>query len=144
MGGIFIRNHHHIMLTDSLIIIAAITAATLIWRTLKDDHPAFKHWVRDLPLVGKSLSCGFCMPMWTTFFAVCIYNPLESWTPMQGTIGGAFWPLILFFSGWFTIGAGVLLLRSLIIVLMEAGSVLKHQHEAGHGIARDSALHEER
>lgn len=127
------------MFIDSLILIFSITTATLIWRTLKDDHPAFKRFVRELPIIGESLSCGFCMPMWTTFFVVLIYNPIATWIPAQGSVGGDWWPFWSFIVGWFTVGAGVLLLRNLIIVLMEAGALLKHRHEAGHATQTESS-----
>lgn len=120
------------MLTDYLIIVAAVTTGTLIWRNIKIDHPSFSEKVRSLPLIGGSLSCGFCFALWASLGAVVYSNPLIGWNPDHVLIESIF-PVANFFVSWFAVGAGVLLFRSVIIVLLELGAIVKHQHAAQHG-----------
>jgi hypothetical protein len=111
------------MFTDYLIITASITAVTILWRTVKDDRPRFKEFVRGLPLIGEPLSCGVCVSFWFSLPVVLVFNPLALWQP---------YPLLNLLCGWLCVSIGVLLLRSLIIVLLEAGATLKHRHHDSH------------
>ncbi len=121
MAGSFSGVIHATMLTDYLIIVSATSAVTLIWRNLKEDHPSLKRAVGSIPFFGEALSCGFCFAMWASLAAVLVHDPLAGW---QGPF-----PIV---ASWLSVGSGVLLLRSAIIVLLEAGAVLKHRHQSGH------------
>ena len=118
------------MFTDYLIVATAVSTATLVWRNLKEDHPQFKKWVAELPFVGGALSCGFCASLWMTLIGVLLLNPIASWSHVSGL--GAASGVASLITGWFSVGAGVLLLRSVIVVLLELGGVLKHKHHQGH------------
>jgi uncharacterized membrane protein len=119
------------MFTDYLIVVTAVSTATLVWRNLKEDHHQFKKWVAELPVVGGALSCGFCASLWMTLVGVLLLNPIASWSHLSG-FGGTGRFVVGLLVGWFSVGAGVLLLRSGIVVLLELGGVLKHQHSQGH------------
>jgi hypothetical protein len=113
------------MLTDFLIINAITTTTTLVWRALLLDHSRLLEKVRQLPIIGSALSCGFCATVWFSLIAVLIQNPLSTWQPELPI-------LIQLFVGWFTLSAGVLLLRNLIAVLMEGNGVLTNMHRNIH------------
>jgi hypothetical protein len=120
------------MLTDYFIIVAATSALTLIWRALKDDHPRFKQWIADLPFIGEALSCGFCAAMWFSLAAVLFANPLATYQTPFSVSFGVLLPLANRIVAWLTVGTAVLFTRSLIIVLLELGGNLKHQHRSRH------------
>lgn len=105
------------MLTQYLIATTSITTLALIWRAILLDHPRFAEWVEKLPLVGPSLYCGFCAPLWFALIGTALYNPLPQWNVVVS---------------WLTVGAGVLFLRNLIAVLIELNGVLTHMHRRGH------------
>jgi hypothetical protein len=113
------------MIIDFLIVTAVTTTAALIWRALLLDHPRLLKLVRKLPLIGGTLSCGFCAALWFSLIAVLIENPFLLWRPSL--------PMITkLFIGWFALGAGVLFLRNLIAVLMEGNGVLTEMHRRNH------------
>ena len=114
------------MLTNYLILTAAIASATILFRTLKDDHPSFKRFIRELPLIGESLSCGVCISYWFSLPVVIVADPLGSWEFLPPV------PLLHFATSWLVLGVSVLFARSLVIVLLEAAAVLKHRHQSGH------------
>lgn len=117
------------MLTNYLVLTIAVASATILFRTLKDDHPSFKRFIRELPLVGQSLSCGVCISYWFSLPVVIVADPLAPWTFFP-TI-----PLVHFIASWLVLGVSVLFVRSLVIVLLEAAAVLKHRHQVGHAQA---------
>ena len=104
------------MFTHYLIFTASLTTVSLIWRAILLDHPAFAKKVEALPIVGPSLYCGFCAPLWLTFFVVLFYNPLP----------------YFFIISWLTAGTGVLFLRNLIALLMEANGYVTDLHRSRH------------
>ncbi len=110
------------MFTNYLIFTASLTTLALIWRAILLDHPTFAEKVRIFPIVGGSLYCGFCAPLWCTLIAVCFYNPVALFAS----------PIASLITGWLTVGAGVLFLRNLIAVLMEANGVLTDMHRSSH------------
>jgi hypothetical protein len=110
------------MIIDYLVVIASITTVSLIWRAILLDHPLFAKKVETLPMVGPSLHCGFCMPVWCAFVVVYFYNPVAIFAS----------PLMSFMTGWLTASAGVLFLRNGIAVLMEANGVLTDKHRRQH------------
>ncbi|HWB34158.1 MAG TPA: hypothetical protein VG753_02485 [Candidatus Paceibacterota bacterium] len=120
------------MLTDYLIITASITAATLLWRTLQDDHPSFKAAIERLPLMGSSLICGVCVSFWFSLPIVIAYNPLIGWHPALSQMLAQFLPALVFLAGWLSVSLGVLFARSATIVLLEGGAILKHKHRSSH------------
>jgi len=113
------------MFTDFLIMSAITTTVALVWRALLLDHPSLLAKVKQLPIIGDALSCGFCATLWFSLIAVLIQNPLSSWRPELPI-------LIQLFAGWFTLSAGVLFLRNLIAVLMEGNGVLTEIHRNTH------------
>lgn len=130
--GPYFLIHPLYMLTNYLLITITIAAVTLLWRTFKDDHPAFKAWVRSLPLVGEALSCGVCVSFWFTLPVILLTNPLSPWQPTLAESVLWLTPIISFFTTWMSVSFGVLFSRSVVIVLLEAGATLKHRHEATH------------
>lgn len=120
------------MLIDYLIIAASVTAATLLWRTLQDDHPSFKAAIEGLPLIGASLVCGVCVSFWFSLPIVIAYNPLTGWQPPLGAWMLPALPALVFLAGWLSVSLGVLFARSATIVLLEGGAVLKHKHLSSH------------
>lgn len=120
------------MLTSYLILTTTVTGVSLIWRTIKDDHPAFKAWVRGLPMVGESLSCGVCVSYWFSLIAVAIVNPITDWVPTLWHPLSPLSGMFVFIAGWITVGTGVLFTRSLTIVLLESAAILKHRHTTTH------------
>ncbi len=120
------------MFEDYFILTSAIATATLIWRNLKEDHPIFKSRVATLPLIGEALSCGFCFAVWMSLLGVVILNPMSTWHPDPLRLGGIFAQIFLFLASWFAVAAGVLFIRSVVIVLLELGAVLKHRHQSNH------------
>ena len=119
------------MSTDYLILTATVAAATILWRTIKDDFPKFKTFVRNLPYIGEPLSCGVCTSAWFSLVAVLFINPLSSWEP---ALYPPLLPIAQFFCGWFSLTAGVLITRGIIGVLLDGGAVLKHRHTSSHEI----------
>lgn len=105
------------MLAHYLIFTTSLTTIALIWRAILLDHLKFAEWIHKLPIIGGSLYCGFCTPLWLTFFAVLLYNPLP----------------YFFIISWLVTGAGVLFLRNLIALLMEANGYVTDLHRSRHG-----------
>ncbi len=120
------------MLTNYLIVASSVAVASLVWWVWLDDHPNFHAWVKKLPFVGHPLDCSFCLPMWFTFIAVFFFQPLSTpialLAPWEGFLGA----LVRFMLGWFSLGAGVLLIRHSIFVIREVGAVYNHQHRKNH------------
>ncbi len=120
------------MLTNYLIVASAIAVASLLWWAWLDDHPAFHVWVKSIPFFGQPLDCSVCFPMWLTFFAMFFFQPLATpialllpWNNVFGVIGR-------FILEWFSVGAGMFLIRHSIFALREAGAVLNHKHKKNH------------
>ncbi len=120
------------MLEDYFILSATLATITLVWRNLKEDHPALKSSVASIPFFGGALSCGFCFAVWVSLLGVMLLDPLNGWYPTGLHAGGGAREMFLFTTSWFSVSVGVLFIRSIIIVLLELGAVLKHQHQSGH------------
>lgn len=110
------------MLVPYLVLTASIATLSLIWRAILLDHSQFALKVKALPVIGGALYCGFCAPLWFTLIAVYYYNPIAIFAS----------PFISFATGWLTVGTGVLFLRNLLAVLMEANGVLTDMHRSKH------------
>jgi len=112
------------MLTSSL------ATASVVWRTLKQDHPKFGAFVKSLPVVGRPLSCGFCFPMWITFAALFFVNPIEPLGTVPST--DMLRDIVEFVTAWMSVGFGVLTMRFLLVGLQDGAAVLAHMHRALH------------
>lgn len=120
------------MLADYLIIASATAIASLTWWAWLDDHPSFHAWVKKLPFIGKPLNCSFCFPMWLAFFAALLFDLLTAPIAVLAPWSGFFGVLVRFGIEWFSLGAGVLLIRHTIFALREIGAVYNHQHKQNH------------
>jgi hypothetical protein len=120
------------MLTHFFLTTLAVSGATILWRTIKDDHPRFKAFVIGLPLVGPALQCGICISYWFSLAALAVVDPLPGWRPALPHGLGGLEPLLMLGIVWFALGTAVLFTRSLIIVQLEAGGILKHRHLSIH------------
>lgn len=120
------------MITHFILTTLAVAGATILWRTVKDDFPAFKKFVIGLPLVGPALQCGICVSYWFSLAAIALINPLPGWYPVLPYDLGAFEAFLVLGIQWFALGTAVLFTRSLIILQLEAGGILKHRHLAIH------------
>lgn len=120
------------MLIHFALTCLAVAGATILWRTIKDDHPRFKKFIVNLPLVGPALQCGICVSYWFSLVALALVDPLPGWRPVLPYDLGLFEPAIILGLMWFALGTAVLFARSLIIVQIEAGGILKHRHLAIH------------
>lgn len=112
------------------VLTMTVAGFTILWRTVKDDHPQFNRWVRDLPFIGESLSCGVCVAYWFSLPVAIAVTVVPGW-PSEVPYSG-FATVSAFIVEWITLGTSVLLVRSTIIVLLEAGATLKHRHRATH------------
>lgn len=117
------------MYTDYFILVAVVSTATILWRTIKDDHPKLKTFIRNLPFVGEPLSCGVCTSAWFSLVAILFINPLAQWNPDLYT---PLLPVARLFCAWFAVTGGVLIARGIISVLLDGGAVLKHKHTTSH------------
>jgi hypothetical protein len=121
------------MLFNYFIAATVASTASLLWRALKDDHPKFKEWVKELPfLIGSALTCGFCASLWFTLITILFINPFAGEQIPFTFNWGALLPFANLMVAWFAVGTGVLILRSLVVVLLELGGNLKHQHQTRH------------
>lgn len=120
------------MLTDILVAMAATAAATILWRTFKDDHPRFKKWLATVPFIGEALSCGICLTFWFSLITLVIARPFGDYSLPLSEAFAPVAPFIHFAALWLAFGMGVLLIRTLAIVLLELGGKLKHEHQARH------------
>lgn len=116
------------------IVSSTLAGASLVWRMLLLDHPTFDRFVEKIPVVGNALVCGFCFPMWLTFFTVLAINPLDSWRPLFVSE----WPkfgitVVQIVFGWLTTGTAALFIRFLVVGLMDGSALISHQHKASHG-----------
>lgn len=115
------------MFTTFFILVMVVAGVTILWRTLKDDHPKLKTFVQNLPVVGEALMCGICIAYWFSLPVALVMDIFPMWQAQTSVD-----PIALFFVEWIALGTGVLLLRSAIIVLLEAGAILKHRHHSSH------------
>ncbi len=113
------------MLVSYLLTIACITAPALVWRALLLDHPGLLTFIRRIPVLGSALSCGFCTALWFSLIGVLVHNPIA---PLVPTLP---W-LVVTGVGWCAVGVGVLFVRNLITVLLEATGVLTDMHRKLH------------
>lgn len=113
------------VLISYLLTLACITVPALVWRALLLDHAKLLALVRRVPVAGSALSCGFCTALWFSLVGVLVHNPIVplvtnlSWLEVTGI-------------GWCAVGAGVLVLRNLTTVLLEATGVLTDMHRKMH------------
>jgi len=112
------------------ILTSSLATASVVWRTLKQDHPRFGAFIKSLPVVGKPLSCGFCFPMWLTFAALFFINPIEPLGAVSGTslLGDS----LEFVTAWMSVGFGVLTMRFLLVGMQDGAAILAHTHRALH------------
>lgn len=113
------------MLTHYFILVAVTATTTLVWRALLLDNPRLLTLIEKIPILGTALTCGFCSAMWLSLAAVIIYNPL---TPLFSELH----PIIILGLSWFTLAPGILFVRNLIAILIEAGGFLSHLHHEQH------------
>jgi hypothetical protein len=114
-----------IMLINYFVLVVSVSIIALIWRALLLDHKLLLKYVRNLPIIGGALACGFCFTMWLALAAVVIYNPISDlFNELHG--------LINILLSWFVTSAGVLFFRNLLAILMEANGVLTDMHRSLH------------
>lgn len=113
------------MFLDYLLVITITSVVALVWRALLLDHKRLAEWIKEIPVVGGALYCGFCFTMWLSLFAVLVYNPVSF------LFSNLVWVISVFFS-WMLVSAGVLFIRNLLAVLMEANGVLTDKHRKMH------------
>lgn len=112
------------------ILASSLATVSVAWRTFKQDHPALGAYVKNMPFIGTPLSCGFCFPMWLTFFALLFISPVQ---PVGiATTLGLLQTVLEFVIAWMTVGFGVLTMRFLLVALQDGAAVLAHMHRASH------------
>ncbi len=111
------------MFIEYLILVSFITTTALIWRTALLDHPRLLAFIESIPIIGGALRCGFCSVLWLTLLGVLVHNPFAVYLVEVPAI-------IEIWIGWFVVGAGVLLFRNTLAVLLEGAGVLTHLHRS--------------
>jgi len=120
------------MLTHYLIVASSIAIASLIWWNWLDDHATFHARVRRIPFFGHLLDCSFCLPMWLTFLTVFFFTPLSQPIAQLAPWNGLAGVITRFFLEWFSVAAGMFLIRHSIFMVREIGAVYNHQHRKNH------------
>jgi hypothetical protein len=113
------------------IVATTVVSISLTWRMLLLDHPTFDRMVESVPVIGNGLVCGFCVPMWLTFFFVIVFNPIAGWSHPILAIE-PFGEIARLVIGWFSTATAVLLIRFAIVALFDGAGLLSHSHHALH------------
>lgn len=104
-------------MSEYALFIGGVAGATILWRTLMDDHRTLREAVCRLPLIGGSFVCGVCTSYWFTLAALI-------------AAGRASTPDILAY--WLALGTAVLFVRSIVLATLDLAAILKHRHLQNH------------
>lgn len=103
---------------EQVTLVLGVAGATVVWRTLIDDHPNFRRAVCRIPLLGQSLVCGVCVSYWFSLVALVF----------AGTATLSFAGVIY----WLALGTAVLFTRSVVLATLDGAAILKHKHLHSH------------
>lgn len=116
---------------QTLIIAAAVTGISLLWRTYRyDPDNSFNSVLNRLPYaLRKPITCGLCFTFWISLVATALFVPfgaLTSSLPLRFVPGSTTEAVIMFLVEWFALGAIAAFAVYVVDTLFQVSHYYKH------------------